>query len=160
DLAADHMLAQSGQSGPPRVLSRLALAVVRRRRADQAARTPGWPETKPSSRQANGFADQPGDQFMPWAAYDAAGRLRGGYFARSCDAANHKYGYTLATESTPGSLTFSRQQVTTALSDPTRGRPLVRRHREPGLPLRDPVHRRLQRDRDDPGPRRRLLDRH
>jgi BNR/Asp-box repeat len=63
---------------------------------------------------------QPGDQFMPWAAYDAAGRLRVGYFDRSYDAANHKYGYTLATESTPGSLTFSRQQVTTALSDPTR----------------------------------------
>ena len=63
---------------------------------------------------------QPGDQFMPWAAYDAAGRLRVGYFDRSYDAANHKYGYTLATESTPGSLTLSRQQVTTALSDPTR----------------------------------------
>lgn len=61
----------------------------------------------------------PGDQFMPWAAFDPSGRLRVGYFDRSYDAANHKYGFTIATESRPGSLTFKTQQVTTALSDPT-----------------------------------------
>ncbi len=62
-----------------------------------------------------------GDQFMPWAAYDASGKLRIGYFDRSYDPANHKYGYTLATETTGGSLSFSFTQVTTALSDPTQG---------------------------------------
>lgn len=62
-----------------------------------------------------------GDQFMPWAAYDASGKLRIGYFDRSYDQANHKYGYTLATETTGGSLSFSFTQVTTALSDPTQG---------------------------------------
>jgi hypothetical protein len=61
-----------------------------------------------------------GDQFFPWAAFDPAGRLRVGYMDRSYDAANHKYGFTLATETQPGSLTFTTQQVTTALSDPTR----------------------------------------
>jgi hypothetical protein len=63
----------------------------------------------------------PGDQFMPWAAYDLTGRLRIGYFDRSYDPANHRYGYTLATELTPGSLIFTRLQLTTQLSDPTRG---------------------------------------
>jgi hypothetical protein len=63
----------------------------------------------------------PGDQFMPWGAFDSSGRLRVGFFDRSYDPANHKYGYTLATESKPGSLSFSRQQVTTTLSDPTSG---------------------------------------
>ncbi|MDQ6614326.1 MAG: glycoside hydrolase [Actinomycetota bacterium] len=63
---------------------------------------------------------RPNDQFMPWAAYDQQGRLRIGFFDRSYDPANHKYGYTLATEVTPGSLTFTFAQVTTALSDPTR----------------------------------------
>jgi hypothetical protein len=63
----------------------------------------------------------PGDQFMPWSSYDASGRLRIGFFDRSYDPANHKYGYTFATETTPGSLTFKTQQVTTALSDPTQG---------------------------------------
>jgi hypothetical protein len=63
----------------------------------------------------------PGDQFMPWAAYDSAGKLRIGYFDRSYDPANHMYGYTLATETTPGSLTFSYAQLTTAPSDPTQG---------------------------------------
>jgi hypothetical protein len=61
----------------------------------------------------------PGDQFMPWAAYDASGLLRIGFFDRSYDAANHAYGYTLATESGPGTLAFSNAQVTTTLSDPT-----------------------------------------
>jgi len=60
-----------------------------------------------------------GDQFMPWSAYDGGGRLRIGYFDRSYDPANHQYGYTLATESAPGSLTFAGSQVTSGLSDPT-----------------------------------------
>lgn len=60
-----------------------------------------------------------GDQFMPWGAYDASGKLRIGYFDRSYDSANHKYGFTLASETSSGSLTFSLAQLTTALSDPT-----------------------------------------
>jgi hypothetical protein len=63
----------------------------------------------------------PGDQFMPWASYGNDGKLRVGYFDRSYDAANHKFGYTLATESAAGTLTFARTQLTTALSDPTSG---------------------------------------
>ena len=63
----------------------------------------------------------PGDQFMPWSDYDSAGKLRIGYFDRSYDPANHKYGYTLATETTADSLTFQTQQLTTTLSDPTQG---------------------------------------
>jgi hypothetical protein len=62
-----------------------------------------------------------GDQFMPWAAYDSSGRLRIGYFDRSYDAANHMYGYTLATESAAGSLSFTTAQLTSTLSDPTSG---------------------------------------
>jgi hypothetical protein len=60
------------------------------------------------------------DQWMPWGAYDATGRLRIGTFDRRYDPANHLYGYTLATETTAGSLAFGTTQVTTALSDPTR----------------------------------------
>lgn len=63
----------------------------------------------------------PGDQFMPWSAYDSSGLLRIGYFDRSYDPANHAYGYTLATETGSGSLSFSSTQVTTVLSDPTQG---------------------------------------
>jgi hypothetical protein len=59
----------------------------------------------------------PGDQFMPWAAFDGSGTLRIGFFDRSYDSANHLYGYTIATETSPG--TFTTSQVTTALSDPT-----------------------------------------
>ena len=59
------------------------------------------------------------DQFMPWAVYDSHGRLRIGFFDRSYDPANQKYGYTLATETRPGSLRFRLTQLTTALSDPT-----------------------------------------
>jgi hypothetical protein len=60
------------------------------------------------------------DQFQPWGAYGANGLLRIGYFDRSYDAANHKYGYTIATEQSAGSLNFTTAQLTTALSDPTR----------------------------------------
>ena len=62
-----------------------------------------------------------GDQFMPWASYDPSGKLRIGYFDRSYDPANHDYGYTLATETKAGSLSFTTRQLTTALSDPTHG---------------------------------------
>jgi hypothetical protein len=62
-----------------------------------------------------------GDQWMPWGAYDGAGRLRIGTFDRRYDAANHLYGYTVATETAPGALAFAAAQATTALSDPTRG---------------------------------------
>jgi hypothetical protein len=62
-----------------------------------------------------------GDQFMPWAVYDTSGRLRTGYFDRSYDPANHQYGYTLATETSAGSLSFATTQMTTVLSDPTQG---------------------------------------
>jgi hypothetical protein len=60
------------------------------------------------------------DQFMPWGAYDGSGTLRIGFFDRYYDSANHAYGYTLATETAPGSLTFGYAQQSTALSDPTR----------------------------------------
>jgi hypothetical protein len=63
----------------------------------------------------------PNDQFMPWGAYNASGQLQIGFFDRSYDPANHEYGYTLASETTPGSLHFTLQEVSTALSDPTQG---------------------------------------
>ena len=62
-----------------------------------------------------------GDQFMPWGAYDSAGILRIGLFDRQYDAANNRYGYSLATETAPGALTFATTQLTTTLSDPTTG---------------------------------------
>ncbi len=62
-----------------------------------------------------------GDQFMPWGAYDAHGKLNIGFFDRSYDPANHEYGYTLATEHTSGSLNFGFTQLSTTLSDPTQG---------------------------------------
>ncbi len=62
-----------------------------------------------------------GDQFMPWGAYDASGKLHIGYFDRSYDPANHKFGFTLASETSAGSLSFTFTQVTTTLSDPTQG---------------------------------------
>jgi hypothetical protein len=58
------------------------------------------------------------DQFMPWGDYDASGSLRIGTF--DYESANHRYGYSLATERAHGSLAFDTAQVTTALSDPTR----------------------------------------
>jgi hypothetical protein len=59
----------------------------------------------------------PGDQFQPWAVFDGSGTLRIGFFDRSYDPANHRYGYTIATETSPG--VFSTTQASTALSDPT-----------------------------------------
>ena len=61
-----------------------------------------------------------GDQFQGWGAYDANGRLRIGFFDRQYDAANHQYGYTLATETSAGSLSFSTAELTTVRSDPTK----------------------------------------
>jgi hypothetical protein len=75
-----------------------------------------------------------GDQFMPWSAYDASGALRIGYFDRSIDPANHKYGYSIATEAGAGSLTFTTKQVTTALSDPTTGDRWFARTVNPAFP--------------------------
>jgi hypothetical protein len=57
----------------------------------------------------------PGDQFMPWGAFDAAGDLRIGFFDRSYDSTNHQYGYTVAT------LGGGSTQATDVLSDPTTG---------------------------------------
>ena len=61
-----------------------------------------------------------GDQFMPWGAYDSTGRLRIGTFDRSGDASNHTYNYSLATEITAGSLTFTTSAVSNVASDPTK----------------------------------------
>jgi hypothetical protein len=64
----------------------------------------------------------PGDQFMPWGAYDSTGKLRIGTFDRSVDPANHPYGYSVLTESTAGSLAFGAPNVvSTVNSDPTTG---------------------------------------
>jgi hypothetical protein len=62
-----------------------------------------------------------GDQFMPWGVYDKNGLLRVGLFDREYDGANHRYGYTLATEAAAGTLVFNTSQLTTTLSDPTSG---------------------------------------
>jgi hypothetical protein len=62
-----------------------------------------------------------GDQFMPWGAYDIHGVLRIGLFDRQYDPANHKYDYSVATETTSGSLSFTTARVSTVSSDPTTG---------------------------------------
>ena len=62
-------------------------------------------------------AELAGDQFMPWGAYDASGTLRIGTFDRSGDADNHKYDYSLLTQTGPSS--FDRSVITTVQSDPT-----------------------------------------
>jgi hypothetical protein len=59
----------------------------------------------------------PGDQFMPWAVFDASGALRIGTFDRSGDPANHRYDYSLLTQTGPS--TFVRSVVSTQSSDPT-----------------------------------------
>jgi hypothetical protein len=76
----------------------------------------------------------PGDQFMPWAAYDDSGRLRVGFFDRSYDPANHRYGFTVATETSPGSLSFADAPASTALSDPTQGNAWFRVTADPDFP--------------------------
>jgi hypothetical protein len=62
-----------------------------------------------------------GDQFQPWSAYDADGLLRTGTFDRSADPNNHLYNYSLSTETSPGSLSFTTAPISTAQSDPTTG---------------------------------------
>jgi hypothetical protein len=97
----------------------------------------------------------PGDQFMPWGAYDSSGKLRIGYFDRSYDPANHKFGYTLATETVAGSLTFTTAQLTTALSDPTQGtRWFSGRTPHPSFPNPTTFLGDLQRDYGQAGRRR------
>jgi hypothetical protein len=62
----------------------------------------------------------PGDQWMPWGAYDAAGTLHVGTFDRSQDPANHVYNYSLSAAA-PGTLAFGAlDPITTQTSDPTR----------------------------------------
>ena len=73
-----------------------------------------------------------GDQWMPWATFDGSGQLRIGFFDRSYDPANHLYGYTVATETSPG--VFSTGQVTTRLSDPTMHDRWFARSADPGFP--------------------------
>jgi len=73
-----------------------------------------------------------GDQWMPWATFDGSGQLRIGFFDRSYDPANHMYGYTVATETSPG--VFSTDQVTTALSDPTTNDRWFARSVDPAFP--------------------------
>jgi hypothetical protein len=58
------------------------------------------------------------DQFMPWGAFDASGALRIGTFDRGTRSANHKYDYSLFTQT--GATTYSRIRVTTQRSDPTK----------------------------------------
>jgi hypothetical protein len=62
-----------------------------------------------------------GDQFMPWGAYDAAGRLHIGTFDRSRDPLNQVYDYSLLNETGAGALAFTNTRVSTVASDPTRG---------------------------------------
>ena len=64
----------------------------------------------------------PGDQFMPWGAYDTSGLLHIGTFDRSQDPANHLYNYSLASETSSHSLAFGAlTPVSTVASDPTTG---------------------------------------
>src|SRR5436190_3422825 len=58
-----------------------------------------------------------GDQWTPWGAFDGAGSLRIGFFDRSYDAANHQYGFTLATRS---GASYAYTPGTTQVSDPTK----------------------------------------
>ena len=71
---------------------------------------------------------------MPWGAYDTSGKLRIGFFDRSVDPANHKYGYTLATERTGGSLSFTKAVISTVDSDPTTGDRWFARNVNPAFP--------------------------
>jgi hypothetical protein len=72
-----------------------------------------------------------GDQFMPWGAYDARGRLRIGTFDRSGDPANHTYNYSLATQTGSG---FSVVTASTVVSDPTTGDRWFARNVNPNFP--------------------------
>ena len=73
----------------------------------------------------------PGDQFMPWGAFDSNGTLRVGTFDRSYDLANHKYGYTVLS-GTPSS--FTSAPASTVLSDPTTNDRWFARNVNPDFP--------------------------
>jgi BNR/Asp-box repeat protein len=73
-----------------------------------------------------------GDQFMPWGVFDKDGKLRVGYFDRSVDSANHLYGYSVATETAPG--TFTPRLVSTTTSDPTKNDHWFARTIDPAFP--------------------------
>jgi hypothetical protein len=75
-----------------------------------------------------------GDQFMPWGVYDTAGKLRIGMFDRSVDLNNHIYAYSLATEHSSGSLTFTTGTVSDVFSDPTTGNRWFARTVNPAFP--------------------------
>jgi len=75
-----------------------------------------------------------GDQWMPWGAYDNSGTLQIGTFDRHRDPANQKYGYTLLSETSPGSLSFTSHVVSTAMSDPTKGSAWFARTINPAFP--------------------------
>jgi hypothetical protein len=63
-----------------------------------------------------------GDQFMPWGVWGRNNLLRVGYFDRSSDPVNHKYGYSIATlDVSSGRPAVQSIQQSTALSDPTKG---------------------------------------
>ena len=75
--------------------------------------------------------------------------------------ANHLYDYSLATETAPGSLTFTTAPVTTVRSDPTRADRWFAATLNPAFPARDVIPRRLQQHRrHGERPRGRLLDGH
>jgi hypothetical protein len=74
-----------------------------------------------------------GDQFQQWSAFDASGTLRIGTFDRSTDPANHKYDYSLLTQTGP--TAFSRSTVSTAQSDPTTGDRWFAGTLNPGFPF-------------------------
>ena len=73
-----------------------------------------------------------GDQFMPWGAFDGAGTLRIGTFDRSGDASNHKYDYSLLTQTGPS--TYGRSVITTVQSDPTKNDRWFRSSVDPDFP--------------------------
>jgi hypothetical protein len=77
----------------------------------------------------------PGDQFMPWGAYDSVGILRIGLFDRQYDALNERYGYSLATESGTTTLLFTTTNLTTELSNPTTGNRWFAATVNPAFPL-------------------------
>ena len=79
---------------------------VVRRRADLVRR--------PSRSSCRATSSRAGARTTP------TGLLRIGFFDRQYDAANHQYGYTLATETSAGSLSFSTDELTTVRSDPTK----------------------------------------
>jgi len=73
------------------------------------------------------------DQFMPWGAFDASGTLRIGTFDRGTRSANHKYDYSLFTQT--GATPYSRITVTTQRSDPTKNNRWFAATLDPAFPF-------------------------